>query len=164
MQGDILPPVAAGPTRIKVKKYGFLGAFLRPIGIAIAVLLLGWGTLMIGTTYYRSYQRHVEYSKTTHSDKSYLSVLLGRAGPALSTGETKFIYRDIDGKLHRVVAARSAVDHFVNKTLVDLDNERDHIMAGVDNELDTIFARPLRIVRAPLMTMPTGFLSGSALM
>ncbi len=145
LQGEVLPPQAGaapvGTTRIKVKKYGFLGAFLRPIGIALGVLLLGWGSLMIGTTYYRSYQRHVEFSKTIHSDKSYLSVLLGQAGPALSTGETKFVYRDIKGKLHRVVAARSAVNDFVNQTLVDLDNERDHIMAGVDNELDAIFRK-----------------------
>ena len=142
LQGEVLPPQpaqTARPTRIKVKKYGFLGAFLRPIGIAIALLLLGWGSLMIGTTYYRSYQRHVAFSKTTHGDQSYLAVLLGQAGPALSTGETKFIYRDINGKLHRVVAAKSAVASFINRTLVDLDNEQDHIMAGVDNELDHIF-------------------------
>ena len=127
---EILPPQNVRPTKIKIKKYGFLGAFLRPIGIAIGVFLLGLGTLSIGTTYYRSYQRHVEYSKTTHSDDSYLTVLLGMAGPALSTGETKLVYRDINGKLHRVVAAKSAVDQFVNKSLVDLDNERDKNSSG----------------------------------
>ena len=139
LQGEVLPPVAAQSPRIKVKKYGFLGAFLRPIGIAMALLILGFGTLSIGTSYYRSYQRHVEHSKLTHSDDSYMTVLLGMAGPALSTGETKFIYRDIDGKLHRVVAAKSALNEFVNKTLVQLDRERDDILLGVKHDLDGVF-------------------------
>lgn len=139
LQGEIYPPQPLRPTRIKIKKYGFLGAFSRPIGIALALLILGWGTLSIGTSYYRSYQRHVEYSQATHSDDSYLTVLLGMAGPALSTGETKFVYRDINGKLHRVVAAKSAVDQFVNKTLVELDNERDQILLRVKSDMDEIF-------------------------
>lgn len=139
LQGEVMAPQAVGPTTIKVKKYGFLGAFLRPVGIAVGLLLLGWGILSIGTNYYRSYQRHLEYSKATHSDDSYLTVLLGRAGPALSTGETKFVYRDINGKLHRVVVATSAVDRFINKTLVELDNERDKIKVNVKNELDGLF-------------------------
>ncbi len=139
LQGEVLPPVAARPTRMKVKKYGFLGAFLRPIGVAIALLILGVGSLSIGTSYYRSYQRHVEFSKVTHSDDSYLTVLLGMAGPALSTGETKFVYRDINGKLHRVVAAKSALNEFVNKTLVQLDEERERILLGVKVDLDAVF-------------------------
>ena len=139
LQGEVLPPLTQRPTRIKVKKYGFLGAFLRPIGIALGVLLLGWGSLSIGTNYYRGYQRHVEYSKTTHRDDSYLTVLLGMAGPALSAGQTKLVYRDIDGKLHRVVAATSAVDHFVNKSLVELDNQRDKIMLDVKSQMNEVF-------------------------
>ena len=139
LQGEALAPVSARPVRIKVRKTGFLGAFLRPIGIALALLILGVGTLSIGTNYYRSYQRHIEYSKTTHSDDSYVKVLLGMAGPALSTGETKFVYRDIDGKLHRVVAAKSALDQFVNRTLVQLDNERDDILRDVERDLGKLF-------------------------
>ena len=139
LNGEISPPVSAQPTRIKIKKYGFLGAFLRPIGIAIALLILGFGSLSIGTSYYRSYQRHVEYAKITHSDDSYMTVLLGMAGPALSTGETKFVYRDINGKLHRVVAAKSALNQFVNKTLVELDDEREQILHGVSKDLDEVF-------------------------
>ncbi len=141
LQGEVLPPVSVQPTPIKVKRYGFLGAFLRPIGIAVALLILGFGSLTIGTSYYRSYQRHVEYSKITHSDDSYMTVLLGMAGPALSTGQTKFIYRDIDGKLHRVVAAKSALNEFINKTLIQLDNERDDILLGVKTDLDAVFKK-----------------------
>ncbi|MCP4934051.1 MAG: hypothetical protein GY927_07545 [bacterium] len=139
LEGEVLPSVSAQTTRIKVKKYGFLGAFLRPIGIAVALLILGFGSLTIGTSYYRSYQRHVEYSKITHSDDSYMTVLIGMAGPALSTGQTKFIYRDINGKLHRAVAVKSALDEFINKTLVQLDHERDGILLGVKSDLDAVF-------------------------
>jgi len=168
LHGEVLAPPAAGggiaartaappaaPSRpakvtVKVKKYGFLGALLRPIGSALALLILGWGVLSIGTTYYRSYQRHLEYSKLTHTDESYLQVLLGQAGPALSTGETKFVYKDIDGKIHRVVAARSAVDRFVNATLVALDNERDDIMKAADRDLrrsfDTAFSDRKQVI------------------
>ncbi len=141
LQGEVLPPEKARPVRIRVKKYGFLGAFLRPVGIAVGVLLLMVGTLSIGTTYYRSYQRHVEFSKDTHPDRSYLSVLLGQAGPALSTGQTKFVYRDVNGKVYRVVAATSAVDAFVNRTLMQLDDERDRILADVGRDLKMVFSQ-----------------------
>lgn len=136
-----LPQPAQKPVRTKVvvKRYGFFAAILRPFALAAALLLLGWGGLTIGTNYYRSYQRHLEYAKVNHEDSSYLRVLLGQAGSALSTGETKFVYRDIDGRLHRVVAATSALDQFINETLVSLDNDRDEVLARAKAELDIIF-------------------------
>ncbi len=139
LHGEILPAEPSRPTRIRVKKYGFLGAFLRPIGIAIALLLLGWGSLSIGSNWMRGYQRHLEYAKATHRDDSYLTVLLGMAGPALSTGQTKMVYRDINGKLHRVVAATSAVDRFVNQSLLTLDHQRDQVRDDVKQQIDVIF-------------------------
>lgn len=143
LQGEIIEPTrsspATGPRKVVIKKYGFLGAFLRPIGIVLALLVLCWGLLSMGTSYYRGYQRHLAYSKDVHADQTYLEVLLGRAGPALSTGETKFVYRDVDGRIHRVVAATSAVDNFVNETLIALDRDRDAIVAGLDKELSELF-------------------------
>jgi hypothetical protein len=140
--GEVVPlrrEAAVRPAKVVVKKYGFMGALLRPIGLAVALIILGWGAMTIGTNYYRSYQRHLEYAKTSHDDRSYLRVLLGQAGPALSTGETKFVYRDIDGKLHRVVVATSALDQFVNDALVALDNDRDEIVARARAEMKLAF-------------------------
>jgi hypothetical protein len=70
-----------------------------------------------------------------------LQVLIGQAGPALSSGRTKFVYRDINGRVHKVVAATSAIDHFVNKNLIALDDDRERIIKRLQADMDRVFAR-----------------------
>ena len=121
---------------VKVKKYGFLGAFLRPIGIALGVLLIGWGAVSMGTTFWRSYQRHIEHAKPYHEDKSIFDIVLRSNLP---DDAVKLVIRDVDGKLRRVAASGSKTDGFVNSTILMLDSERDRIKLAASEDIDRLF-------------------------
>ena len=48
--------------REKVVKESALGALLKPIGISLALVLIAYALLSLGTTFWRSYQRHLDHS------------------------------------------------------------------------------------------------------
>ena len=49
--------------REKVVKESALGALLKPIGISLALVLSAYALLSLGTTFWRSYQRHMDHSR-----------------------------------------------------------------------------------------------------
>ena len=46
--------------REKVVRPSALGMLLRPIGVSIAIVLSTYALLSLGTTFYKSYQRHLD--------------------------------------------------------------------------------------------------------
>src|SRR5262245_15887173 len=54
--------------REKVVKEGALGALLKPIGISIALVLSAYALLSLGTTFWRSYQNHLDHNAPVHAD------------------------------------------------------------------------------------------------
>ena len=58
--------------REKIVKESAWGALLKPIGISIALVLSAYALLSIGTTFYRSYQRHIDHTAPVHADSSVL--------------------------------------------------------------------------------------------
>ncbi len=121
---------------VKVKKYGFLGAFLRPIGISIALLLAGWGAISMGTTFWRSYERHALHTKAVHEDESIFDIFVKSDLPK---DAVKLVIKDVDGKLRRVAASGSQTDAFVNSTILMLDGERDRIKIAASEDIDRLF-------------------------
>ncbi|MEC9369544.1 MAG: hypothetical protein VX871_12735 [Pseudomonadota bacterium] len=107
-----------------IRKYGPVGAFLRPIGISVALLLALFGTVSLGTTFWRSYQRHVEFTAPTHQDGSVFDIFFKSSIPP---DAVELVVKDVDGKLRHVVAGKSATNDFVNETILMLDAERDRI-------------------------------------
>ena len=67
-------------SREKVVKPSALGMLLRPIGIAVGVVLCTYAVLSLGTTFYRSYQRHIDHSAAVHTDNSILDIFFGDQG------------------------------------------------------------------------------------
>ena len=63
--------------RQKVVKPSALGMLLRPIGIAVGVVLIAYAVLSLGTTFYRSYYRHLDQTAAVHPDKSMFDVFFG---------------------------------------------------------------------------------------
>ena len=53
--GAVAPsrPAAPAPVNVKIRKVGPVGAFLRPIGISLALLLAAYGLVSLGTTFWR---------------------------------------------------------------------------------------------------------------
>jgi len=124
------------PARVKVRKLGPVGAFLRPVGISVALLLAAYGLISLGSTFWRSYQRHQDYSVAAHRDKSIFEIFVKSTLPEDSVD---LVVRDVDGKLRRVAAGKSQTDTFVNETITMLDNERDRIKQAAEADIDRLF-------------------------
>src|SRR6476660_6128574 len=60
--------------REKVVKPSALGMLLKPIGISVAFVLSAYALLSLGTTFYRSYYRHLDTTAAVHPDKSVLDI------------------------------------------------------------------------------------------
>jgi hypothetical protein len=124
--------------RQKVVKPSALGMLLRPIGVSIALILAAYGMFSLGTTFYRSYQRHLEHTAPVHADRSILDVFF--PDRSLPKDAVDLVVKDIDGSLHKVVASKSDADRFVNETILMLDAERARIKQVAHEDLDRSFA------------------------
>ena len=124
--------------RQKVVKPSALGMLLRPIGIAIGVVLIAYALLSLGTTFYRSYYRHLDHTAAVHPDKSMFDVFFGDR--TLPPDAVDLVVKDVDGTLHKVVASKSETDKFVNDTILMLDDERQRIKQAAHQDLDRTFA------------------------
>ena len=129
-------PPAPRKARVKVKKYGPVAAFLRPVGLSVALLLAAYGMVSLGTTFWRSYERHQDYTTAAHEDRSVLDIWLGSDLPK---DAVDLVVRDVDGTLRRVVASESEAARFANETILMLDRERDQIKAQAALDIDRLF-------------------------
>jgi hypothetical protein len=125
-------------SRETVVRPSALGMLLRPIGIAVAAVLCIYALLSLGTTFYRSYQNHLDHGAAVHPDKSVLDIFLG--DQSLPPDAVDLVVKDVDGKLHKVVASKSETDKFVNDTILMLDDERARIKKAAHEDLDRTFA------------------------
>jgi hypothetical protein len=124
--------------REKVVKPSALGMLLRPIGISVAIVLSTYALLSVGTTFYRSYYRHLDHTAPVHADKSVFDIFFG--DKSLPPDAVDLVIRDVDGSLRRVVASKSEADKFVNDTILMLDEERARIKQAAHEDLDRTFA------------------------
>lgn len=65
--------------REKVVKQSALGMVLKPIGISLALVLSAYALLSLGTTFWRSYHRHLDQTAAVHADKSILDIFFGNS-------------------------------------------------------------------------------------
>ena len=134
----VAAPRARRLRREKIVKESAWGALLKPIGISIALVLSAYALLSIGTTFYRSYQRHADHTAPVHTDSSVLDIILGTSN--LPADPVDLVVKDVDGTLHKVVASKSEADKFVNDTILMLDDERARIKRAAHEDLDRAFA------------------------
>ena len=125
--------------REKVVKESALGALLKPIGISLALVLIAYALLSLGTTFWRSYQRHMDHTAAMHADNSVLDILFGTSD--LPSDPVDLVVKDVDGTLHKVVASKSEADKFVNDTILMLDDERAEIKKVAHDDLDRAFSQ-----------------------
>jgi hypothetical protein len=125
--------------REKVVKESALGALLKPIGISLALVLIAYALLSLGTTFWRSYQRHLDHSLSVHADSSVFDILFGTSN--LPADPIDLVVKDVDGTLHKVVASKSEADKFVNDTILMLDDERARIKKTAHEDIDRAFAQ-----------------------
>src|SRR6478752_10875154 len=127
------------PRRARRKKVVKESALLKPIGISLALVLSAYALLSLGTTFWRSYQRHLDHSLPVHADNSVFDILFGTSD--LPPDPVDLVVKDVDGTLHKVVASKSEADKFVNDTILMLDDERAEIKKAAHDDLDRAFAQ-----------------------
>jgi hypothetical protein len=123
---------------MKIVRPSALGMLLRPIGIAVGVVLIAYALLSLGSTFYRSYYRHLDHTATVHADKSVLDIFFG--DKSLPQDAVDLVIKDVDGSLHKVIVSKSEADEFVNDTILMLDDERARIKQAAHEDLDRSFA------------------------
>jgi hypothetical protein len=124
--------------RVKVVQQTALRALLRPVGIAVALILSAYALLSLGTTFYRSYYRHLDHTAPVHADNSVFDIFFG--AKSLPQDAVDLVIRNVDGSLRKVVASKSEADKFVNDTILMLDDERARIKKAAHEDLDRSFA------------------------
>jgi hypothetical protein len=128
--------------KIVVVKESALGMLLKPIGISLALLLIAYGMMSIGVTFWRSYQSQLLHSASVHADRSILDILF--PDQSIPPDAVQLVVKDVNGKVHRLVASKSATDKFVNQTLLMLDSQRDQIKQQANQDIDRSFALAFR--------------------
>ena len=130
--------LSLGRGREKVVRPSALGMLLRPIGIAVGIVLCVYAIVSLGTTFYRSYYRHLDHTAPVHADNSVFDIFFG--GKSLPPDAVDLVIKDVDGSLHKVVASKSAADRFVNDTILMLDEERARVKQAAHEDIDRSFA------------------------
>ena len=124
--------------RVKVVRPSALGMLLKPIGMAIGIVLIAYAIVSLGSTFYRSYHRHLDHTAAVHPDKSVFDIFFG--AKSLPPDAVDLIIKDVDGNLRRVVASKSEADKFVNDTILMLEDERARIKQAAHEDFDRSFA------------------------
>ncbi|RME99283.1 MAG: hypothetical protein D6773_13160, partial [Alphaproteobacteria bacterium] len=119
-----------------IRRIGPLGALLRPVGWAVAAMLCAYGLASLGSTFWRSYQRHQAYTQPAHQDRSILDVLFKSDLPE---DPIDLVVRDVDGQLRKLVAGRSEISRFTNATILMLDRERDAVKRQASADIAQLF-------------------------
>jgi hypothetical protein len=130
--------LASRGSRERVVRPSALGMLLRPIGLAVGIVLIVYALVSLGTTFYRSYYRHLDHTAPVHADKSAFDIFFGDR--SLPPDAVDLVIRDVDGSLRKVVASKSEADKFVNDTILMLDEERARIKQAAHEDLDRTFA------------------------
>ncbi len=121
----------------KVVKPSALGMFLRPIGLAIGLILIAYALMLLGTTFYRSYTRHIDRTAAVHPDNSMFDIFF--PDKSLPPDAVDLVVKDVDGELHRVIVSQSDADKFVNDTILMLDGERARIKRAAHEDIKRSF-------------------------
>ena len=122
----------------KAVKQSALVALLKSIGIAVGLILCTYALVSLGTTFWRSYQRHIEHGAAVHADNSILDIFFGDS--TMPADPVELVIKDVDGSLHKMVASKTEADKFVNATILMLDDERARIKQAAHEDLDRSFA------------------------
>lgn len=123
-----------------VRKYGIMHAIFRPLGIAIALLLVVWATVSIGMNFWTGYQRDIAYGQTRHIDQSAVEIF---QRSFIAKDKVELIIRNYDGELEKRLASNSQIKSYVKQRALELDAARREseieLQAGLKDIFETAF-------------------------
>ena len=125
-----------------IRKGGVLASLLRPVGVAIALVIVGVPAIFAWNIYTASEARRLLHDFTRASQDT--AVVAAPVARKVADGEVELVLRQVDGNLVRVIAAKGAADELINGALIALDkarrNAKDEARLGVDQLFERAFA------------------------
>jgi hypothetical protein len=110
---------------------------LRPIGLALAALIVGVPAIFAWNIYSASEARRLVHERPVVQGSTTLTTAIKRK---VSDNELEFILREANGQLSRVIVSKAEGERFVNDTLAALDRARQETKAKAAQDLDALFA------------------------
>jgi len=127
------PPVAG---KTVVNKVGFLAALLRPIGIALATVIVGVATVFAWNIYSASESRRALHEATVPATGTTVETTIRRQ---VADGEVEMLLRRSDDSVLRVIAAEDDRDRLINRLLGELEASRQRVHGQASAVLDRAF-------------------------
>jgi hypothetical protein len=124
--------------QIVVHKTGALAAFLRPVGIAFALVILGVPAIFAWNIYSASEARRALHETTVPAGKTMVETDIRRR---VADGEVEFLLRQVDDSVVRVIVEKDAVDRLLNRILLDLERSRRQVHEQASAEVDALLGR-----------------------
>jgi hypothetical protein len=120
-----------------VYKVGFLAALLRPVGVALAIVIVGVAAVFAWNIYSASEIRRALHETTVPAAGTTVETTIRRR---VADGEVEMILRRSDDSVLRVIAAKDDRDRLVNRMLGDLEVSRQRVREQASAALDDAFA------------------------
>jgi hypothetical protein len=126
-------------SRAEVVRKGALAALLGPVGVAIALVIVGVPAIFAWNIHKASEARRALHDSThTVGETARVETPVVRK---VADGEVELVLRQVDGNLVRVIAAKDATDELINGALIALDKARRSAKDGARLQLDQLFER-----------------------
>ena len=126
-------------SRAEVARKGALAALLGPVGVAVALVIVGVPAIFAWNIHTASEARRALHDSThTVGETALVETPVVRK---VADGEVELVLRQVDGNLVRVIAAKDAADELINGALIALDKARRSAKDGARLQLDRLFER-----------------------
>ena len=142
--GAFLQPTAGAPIVVApqakhavVRKSGLFAPLLKPIGIALAIVIVGVPAIFAWNIYSASEARRALHDAAVTVGSTVVETPVRRR---IADGQVELVLREVDGRLVRVIAPQDAADAFFAETSVTLEEARWRAHAEASAALDRIFA------------------------
>jgi nitrate reductase NapE component len=138
-RGEAVAPATAHlrPASRGIRKHSFLAPLLFPIGLAIALVIVGAVGLSVWNIHSASEARRSLHQAPVQSSKTEFASSVSRQ---VADSETEFVLRLVDGRLVRVIADKGEVSAFIGAALHYLEGARARANQQALGEIDQLFA------------------------
>jgi hypothetical protein len=124
------------PSPTVVKKSGFFAPLLRPVGMGVALVIVGVPAIFAWNIYSASEARRTLHDSAITASGTIVKTSIKRK---VADGEVEFVLRQVDGRLVRVIADKDAAAAFITETLLVLDKARQRAHERARFSLDRVF-------------------------
>jgi hypothetical protein len=126
------------PQGRRIRRHGFLAPLLFPIGLAIALVIVGAVGISVWNIHSASDARRSLHEAPVQDSKTEFASSVSRQ---VADSETEFVLRLVDGQLVRVIADKGEVSAFISASLHYMEEARARTNEQALRDIDQLFAQ-----------------------